>query len=171
MKKKTASILSALTALSMMSAAVSAVSEKYLNLPEDIDTSFKSYMDYRTITDRGSDQYRLQQEAFTDSDGIRRVNDDVCIAVGTAYAERCGIRFEITLDSGESFTAVAGDIKADRDTDSTNRYRPMSGGMGDMVEFIVETDKLDPYVRKTGSIGTYEKYSGNICSIRVLSDA
>ena len=155
----------ALTALN-----VSASGGGYLEVPEGIDTSFKSYMDYRTITVRSSDQYRLQQKAYTDDDGIRRIDDDVCVAVGTAYADRCGIRLEITLDSGESFTAVVGDIKADRDTDPSNRYHPLQSGCGDMVEFIVETDKLDSKVRRMGSIGTYSKYSGNIVSLRVIEE-
>ena len=142
----------------------------YLSLPENIDTSFKSYMDYRAITNTRSDQYKLQQEAYTDSDGIRCIGDDVCVAVGTAYAEKCGIRLEITLDSGNSFTAVVGDIKADRDTDKSNRYRPLGNGRGDMIEFIVETSKLDKTVRRMGSIGTYEKYSGNVTAIKVLDE-
>lgn len=138
--------------------------EKTLPLP-DVDTDFKTYMDYRTITDKASLQYELQQQAYTDSLGIRRIGNDVCVALGTGYAEGCGERFEITLDSGNTFTAVVGDIKADCHTDSTNRYVELWEGSGDMVEFIVETEKLDKSVRLMGSIGEYEKYSGNVISI------
>lgn len=86
--------------------------EESLPLP-GVDTAFKTYMDYRAITDKESVQYDLQQLAYTDSQGIRRIDGDVCVALGTGYADKCGERFEITLDSGNSFTAIVGDIKSD----------------------------------------------------------
>lgn len=138
--------------------------EESLPVP-DIATDFKTYMDYRAITDTDSVQYALQQEAYTDSLGIRRIDGDVCVALGTAYAEGCGERFEITLDSGNTFTAIVGDIKADCHTDPSNRYVELWEGHGDMVEFIVETEKLDDTVRIMGSVGEYEKYSGSVTSI------
>lgn len=160
--KKTAVFFAALILAN--SAAFAVKAEEGLPLP-DIDTSFKTYMDYRAITDTSSPQYELQQEAYTDSDGIRRVGDDVCIAVGSAYADNIGDRLEITLESGSTFTAVVGDFKADRDTDSKHMYYPVCEGMGDVTEFIADTSKLDRQVRISGSIGSVEKYSGCITSI------
>lgn len=138
--------------------------EKSLPLP-DVNTEFKTYMDYRTITDTSSVQYVMQKQAITDSQGIRRINGDVCVALGTGYAESCGERFEITLDSGNTFTAVVGDIKADKHTDPTNRYVELWEGHGDMVEFIVDTNELDKHIKIMGSIGEYEEYSGSVVSI------
>ncbi|MBQ7782671.1 MAG: hypothetical protein IJ368_01745 [Oscillospiraceae bacterium] len=135
-----------------------------LPLPE-VNTDFKTYMDYRKITDTASLQYDLQQEAYTDSMGIRRINSDVCIALGTGYAQSCGERFEITLDSGNTFTAIVGDIKADIHTDPTNRYVELWDDHGDMIEFIVDTPKLDKQIRIMGSIGEYDIYSGSVTSI------
>lgn len=143
--------------------------EESLPLP-DVATDFKTYMDYRTITDTSSVQYDMQQEAYTDRQGIRRINGDVCVALGTGYTDGCGERFKITLDSGSSFTAVVGDIKADSHTDATNRYVELWEGHGDLVEFIVDTKKLDKRIRRMGSIGEYEKYSGNVTSIVKLDD-
>lgn len=160
--KKTAGLFLAL--LMTNGTAFSVRAAEALPLP-DIDTSFKTYMDYRAITDTSSAQYELQQEAYTDSDGIRRVGDDVCIAVGSAYADNIGDRLEITLESGSTFTAVVGDFKADRDTDSMHMYYPVCEGMGDVTEFIADTSKLDRQVRVSGSIGSIEKYSGCISSI------
>ena len=39
-----------------------------------------------------------------------------------------------------------------------------------MVEFIVETEKLDKTVRIMGSVGEYDKYSGSVTSIVPLDD-
>ena len=144
MKKMTAAVLSAALLAAVGSNACAY--DKSLPLP-DVNTEFKTYMDYRTITDTSSAQYDLQQHAYTDSQGIRRVDGDVCVALGTAYADSCGERFEITLDSGNSFTAVVGDIKADCHTDPSNRYVELWEGHGDMVEFIVETEELDDDIR------------------------
>lgn len=139
-------------------------SKESLPLP-DVNTEFKTYMDYRRITDKSSVQYALQQKAYTDSLGIRRIGRDVCVALGTAYSDVPGERFEITLDSGNSFTCVTGDIKADADTDDTNSYVELEDGYGDIVEFIVDTEKLDTSVKLMGSIGEYDKYSGKVTSI------
>ncbi len=163
----TAGILSA-GMLSVFSSDICA-GDKSLPLP-DVNTQFKTYMDYRAITDKSSIQYELQQQAYTDSQGIRRIGSDVCVALGTAYAQSCGQRFEITLDSGNSFTAVVGDIKADRHTDDSNRYVELWDGHGDMVEFIVDTDELDSHIRIMGSVGEYEKYSGCVTAIVPLDD-
>ena len=173
MKKTISVILSAVifesAACACVSAACTPANEETLPVP-DVETDFKTYMDYRRITDTDSVQYALQQEAYTDSQGIRRIGDDVCIALGTAYTGGCGERFEITLDSGNTFTAIVGDIKADSDTDPTNRYVELWEGHGDMVEFIVETEKLDKMVRIMGSIGEYEKYSGSVTAIVPLDE-
>ena len=167
MKKMTAAVLSAALLAAVGSNACAY--DKSLPLP-DVNTEFKTYMDYRTITDTSSAQYDLQQHAYTDSQGIRRVDGDVCVALGTAYADSCGERFEITLDSGNSFTAVVGDIKADCHTDPSNRYVELWEGHGDMVEFIVETEELDDDIRLMGSIGDYDDYSGSVVSIVRLEE-
>lgn len=158
-----------MAALLSSAAYVNAGAEDSLPLP-DVNTEFKTYMDYRKITDTASVQYDLQQKAYTDSLGIRRIGKDVCVALGTAYAAAPGERFQITLETGNTFTAVAGDIKADIHTDESNSYVELWNGYGDIIEFIVDTDKLDSGVKRMGSIGEYEKYSGNVTSIKKLTD-
>ena len=164
-------ILSAVSAVLFLfvSGTCACASEESLPVP-NVNTDFKTYMDYRAISDTDSVQYEMQQQAYTDSQGIRRIDGDVCVALGTAYAESCGERFEITLDTGNSFTAVVGDIKADCHTDPTNRYVELWEGCGDMVEFIVDTPKLDDHIRIMGSIGEYDDYSGSVVSIVRLEE-
>ena len=129
------------------------------------DTAFKSYMSYRAITNTRSAQYQLQQKCWTDDEGLRRLNDDYVIALGTYYAEYIGERFKITLDTGESFTAVIGDFKADRHTDSKHQYYDSGNGRKNIVEFVVDTRELNRKARRMGDISYISGFEGNIRSI------
>jgi len=129
------------------------------------DTAFKSYMSYRAITNTRSAQYVLQQKCWTDDEGLRRLNDDYVIALGTYYAEYIGERFRITLDTGESFTAVIGDFKADRHTDSKHQYYDSGNGKKNVVEFVVDTRELNRKARRMGDISYISGFEGNIKSI------
>lgn len=135
---------------------------------EGFDSSFKAYMDYRCITDTGSMQYELQQEAYTDERGFRRIGNDYCVALGTGITNGCSERFLITLDSGYCFSAIVSDVKADIHTDSTNQYAPRGDYAGNVVEFIIDTDYADDYMLNCGSAGCYEDLSGNIVSIEKI---
>lgn len=132
---------------------------------EGFDSSFKAYMDYRCITVVGSAQYEMQQQAYTDSRGFRRIGDDYCVALGTGITYGCGERFQIYLDSGYSFSAVVSDVKSDAHTDSTNCYVPRGGNSGNVVEFIIDTDFAEGAMLSSGSAGYYEDLSGNITAI------
>ena len=130
-----------------------------------LDTSFKAYMDYRCITDTSSVQYELQQQAYTDGRGFRRIGDDYCVALGTGITNGCGERFMITLDSGSSFTVIVSDIKSDCHTDSTCCYVPRYDGSGNVVEFIIDTDMADGGMLSSGNAGYYDDLAGSIASI------
>ena len=132
---------------------------------EGFDSSFKAYMDYRCITDVGSVQYSMQQQAYTDARGFRKIGDDYCVALGSGFTNGCGERFLIGLDSGYSFTAIVADVKADCHTDSTNCYAPRGWNSGNVVEFIIDTDNADGNMLSSGSAGCFEDLSGNIISI------
>ncbi|WP_295215298.1 hypothetical protein [Ruminococcus sp.] len=129
------------------------------------ETWFKAYMDYRTITDISSAQYELQQSAWTDEHGLRRIGDDYLVAMGTGWLEEgCGERFLVTLEGGETFTVVVGDIKADCDTDPTRRYRNCGGG-ANVLEFIVDTWCMTSEAKNAGTVSVYAELEGNIAEI------
>jgi hypothetical protein len=141
----------------------------------DNDTDFKTYMSWRAITNTRSAQYKLQQEAWTDENGLRKVGDDYCIAVGTFYSRTVGERFKITLSSGTEFTAIVGDIKADRCTDSKNMYTPVYNERGkiisaNVIEFIVDTSSLPREVRRAGTVGALDGFAGNIKTIEKIKE-
>lgn len=137
--------------------------------PPEEQTSFKAYMGYKTITDKNSPQYKMQQQAWTDENGLRRYGEEgyYMVAMGTYYAPKCGRVFRITLESGEQFTCIIGDIKSNVHTDATHRHRD-----GNVIEFIVDTSKLSKTVKKTGDISSVsEQFEGKIKVMELLSDA
>ena len=136
----------------------------------DYDTSFKTYMDYRTITDKSSAQYMLQREAYTDDMGLRKYGDHYIVAMGTYYSDNVGDTFKITLDNDKSFNVIIGDIKANCHTDSQNMYSPVYDNNGNLIsanviEFIVDANKLDRSVTKLGTVSAYDNFKGNIVKI------
>ena len=141
----------------------------FMNIP-NYDTSFKTYMDYRCITDKTSAQYMLQIDAYTDDMGLRKYGNYYIVAMGTYYSDNIGDTFKITLDNDTSFNVIIGDIKADCHTDSNNMYSPVYNQNGNFVsanviEFIVDTKKLDRSVKRLGTVSAYDDFKGNIVKI------
>lgn len=120
-----------------------------LELPAEATGEFKTYMDYRKITDKTSKQWNLQQLATTNEKGFRVFNGRYLVAVGSYYANEVGKELKITLDNGFVFYAMVEDIKMDIHTDANNQYIPINGNI---IEFIVDIDKLDPKTKKLGDI-------------------
>lgn len=120
-----------------------------LELPTEATGEFKTYMDYRKITNKSSKQWALQQLAETDENGFRVFNGKYLVAVGTYYSKDVGKEMRITLEDGKEINVMIGDIKQDIHTDKNNQYVPANGNI---VEFIVDTDKLDPLTKKLGDV-------------------
>jgi hypothetical protein len=132
-----------------------------LELPEEADGKFKTYMDYRKITDKTSKQWKLQEQAWTEERGFRKIGEHFLVAVGTFYADEVGKELLIEFEDGQKIKAIVGDIKQDKHTDSTNRYVPVNGNI---VEFIVDVEKLDPEVIRRGDVSLLG-LNGKITSI------
>lgn len=150
------------------------VNDNYLDVPE-CDTSFKTYMDYRCITDETSIQWKIQQNAWTDSDGFRRINNDYIVAVGTYYSSKCGERFRIVFDDDDEITVTVGDLKQNRHTDKTNRYTAVYNEYGEFVsanvlEFIVDTKKLSKRSKLLGSVNNHDYLNGNVKIIERIEE-
>ena len=136
-----------------------------LEIPQGDCSSFL-YMDYRAITDTSSKQWELQQMAWTDSDGFRRIGDDYCVALGTYYGQ-VGDRFRITTDKGNSYTVIEADAKGYDAVfyDGVHSWYHYAGNGCNVVEFIVQTEYLPNAVTVSGSCGAVDYLSGNIVSI------
>ena len=129
---------------------------------DGLDTSFKSYMSYKAITNTNSIQYELQQDAWTDKNGLRRYGSDFMIAVGTPYAN-VGDRVLVTLDTEKYFYAIVGDSKGDV------WYHDCGKGAC-VVEFIVDTPEMGKIPKLMGDCSYIDGFEGEVVSITVLSD-
>lgn len=123
---------------------------------------FKSYMPYTAITNKSSIQYKLQQQAITDADGIRCIDSNPMVAVGTGWGVHVGDTVLIKCENGNSFKAIIGDIKANAHTDSDNKTTLSNGCR---CEFIVDMRRLNITVKSRGNVAVLAKYSGYITDI------
>lgn len=140
--------------------------EKYITyIVPNVDTSFMAYMDYRCITDETTIQWKMQQQAYTDENGFRKIGDDYCIALGSYYTNyQCGLRFRITLDNGYSFTGIIADLKDDKHTDKETHTHIKKNG--NVVEFIIDDKVMPNKALKLGNLGWYyENLNGQIKKI------
>lgn len=135
-------------------------------LPKDANGEFKTYMDYRKITNKSSKQWALQQLAETDENGFRVFNGKYLVAVGTFYSKEVGKELRITLEDGKEINVMIGDIKQDIHTDKNNQYMTDNGNI---VEFIVDVDKLDPLTKKLGNVSN-SGLEGSIAMIEEVID-
>lgn len=129
----------------------------------------KSYMDYRTITAKDTPQWKLQhQKAYTSSDGIRKVGQRFCIAVGSAYTKNIGQRIDIILNNGKMLKCILSDQKKNCDTNSDHTI----GADGGAVEFLVDTGAMSSKMKKMGDVG-FSKHitTSNVKEIRVYKYA
>lgn len=132
-----------------------------------INTSFKAYMDYRTLSNKTSSQYSLQKKAYTDKEGFRRIGQDYCIALGTYYSRTCGERFLITTESGEQFVGIIADIKDNKHTNYTKQYVAINNGNANVIEFIINERKMNKKTLNAGDISDI-RFKGNITKIQKI---
>lgn len=137
-------------------------SKASMHVPSEI-SNFKSYMDYRTIT-HGA-QLELQKQAYTDANGCRKIGNYFCIALGSYYGSEIGAKYRIHLSDGTSFLGILADQKADKDTNATNQYTIYNR---DIIEFIVDTNRLPSAVQLSGSLSSLEKFEGKVVGIDKL---
>lgn len=122
--------------------------ESKTSLNVSVSGEIKRYEDYRKLSDKSSNQYKMQQMAYTDDLGFRRINIEgldkpaYMAAFGSYYTnyDSKGVVFEITLENGNSFYCVAGDMKSDKDTDATRQYTNCTKENADIIEFIMDTE-------------------------------
>lgn len=137
--------------------------------------TWKPYARYTAITAKGSVEYRLREMEQTDSNGLRTVTDPngvkrYAIALPPQWAGgrdvdigRC---IDIKMTNGSVLHCVLADVKKHEHTQNKQgRY----GSNGELIEFIVDMNKLPDKARKCGDISYVSKeFEGGIISVTVL---
>ena len=172
MKKfnKIIALIALIAGLSSTSASAMNVNYTSLGVP-NVNSSFKTYMDYRAVTNRASAQYKfINKWGWSDYEGFMRCNAETdlgitdhyyLIALGSYYGTRIGTKYRITTNTGRVFYGVLADLKANGDTNSTHQYADNR----DVVEFLVDTRKLNRKVKQMGSANVYMPLNGSIAKI------
>lgn len=149
---------------------------KYIPLDvPNINSSFKAWMDYRAVTNVQSSQYKyINTWGWVDSQGFMRangerdlgINDDYyLIALGSYYGTIIGTKYKITTNTGNIFYGVLADCKANIHTNHTNQYNSWNGNV---VEFLVDKNKLNQDVKRMGSANVYMPLNGSISKIEKI---
>ena len=125
-------------------------------------SDFKSWMPYTAITDKNSLQYKIICQATPDENGIMKISNFYCAALGSAYG-KVGDKFKITTDTGNIFYIIKADQKSDQHTIGDNK----TSLDGSKVEFIVDKNNLNKEVKKTGNVSIINQFSGKIKNIEV----
>lgn len=117
-------------------------------------SSFKSWMDYRAITSKSSNQYKLQLKATTDPHyGFRKIGDYIMVAMGPQYGP-VGTKYIIQFKDGKVIQAIIGDIK----------HTGCQSADSSMLEFIVDTRVLPQNFKISGNFNSL--FAGPITVIR-----
>lgn len=130
--------------------------------PKQVESghTFKPYTSYTAYNLKSSQQYKLQKAAWTEKrTGIRIVTDPngvdrYCVALGTAWAggqpKHIGRCIDVYMENGAVLHCVLADVKRQEDTkDNANRYGRINN---DILEFIVDTNKVPKIVITTGNV-------------------
>lgn len=137
-----------------------------INIPlHGNESSFKSYMDYRCITNTNSLQYKLIYggDIVICSDGLLRSYDYVGVALGSRFGN-IGDRYIITLEDGSTFKAIKLDEKANRDTVDGCHH----SSDGSCIEFVIDTDKASQYYPEAILMGDFnyiDMFNGKVTKI------
>jgi len=122
-------------------------------------------MDYRTITDTSSPQYKIEHtDAYTGNYGIRMVDGRYLCAVGSAYSHDVGRYVDLILEDGTIIPCILGDQKDDGDTDPSNMYTEHDGSV---AEFVVDLDEVPSKVKKSGNFCSIPQWKSSIKEIRI----
>lgn len=106
-------------------------------------------MDYRTVTDSTSMQYRLLQSASPDANGLMKIGEYYCVALGS-YFGAVGTKYTAVIE-GKEYKLIKCDEKQAK---HTLNGEGQTGTDGHLIECIVKTESLPAGVRASGNCNT-----------------
>ena len=142
---------------------------KYRTYQSPSSNTFKSYEDANCITDSTKlAQGRLKKKYHLDKSGVWMVGNRYCIAVGSYYTKKIGVKIDLVLShNGRKHTLKCITADSKDDSDTVNNHRVHKDGS--IVEFVVKTSALPRKARYTYSDVSYagKQFRGKIVEIRV----
>lgn len=142
-----------------------------IELPTDELLHNKTYMDYRSITNRDTAQWKyIYSDTISVDDKGFLVTEDgyIGVALGT-YFGPVGTKYIFTLDTGIELKVVKVEVKSDKHTCEHN-YK---AGSNDVIEFVIDTKAQ--YMQNNiwgnglifqGNFNNCEDFKGNIIRIQ-----
>ena len=132
----------------------------YLSVVEGFTKTEDRAIDTKYVAGVLSD---LIAKAATDENGLRKIDDYYCVAMGTHYG-KVGDKLYIETDEGACWKVILADIKSDKHTDSTNSYTLSNGCM---MEFIVDTRQMPGPIKRSGTVNGLG-FQGNITVVKKI---
>lgn len=132
-------------------------------------TNTLRFMDYRTITDKTSQQYKLQEVCETNYDtGIRAYyipeteTDYYCVALGSAYGQDIGDTWEVTLQNGQRFNIILAECKDDGKVERFGDPDINHDGYfcTNVIEFVSDKDYMPSSVISAGTYTKLRRFGG-----------
>lgn len=127
--------------------------------------SFKSYTNYKLLNSN-SPQGRLQTLAYSDENGLRKVGEYYCVALGSYYGTTIGDCYVVTLSNGQQFKMTLCDSKANIHTDKNNQYTLANGCI---TEFYVDYSCFNSRAKSAGSISVLPGFDGSVVKIEKIN--
>lgn len=130
-------------------------------LPQALTNTIRA-MDYRTITDTASQQYRLQSLCYANDIGIRKIDKYYCVALGSAYGRDLGDTWHVTLECGTEFDIIYSEFKDDGSTDFFGHEDTNYDGQSciNVLEFIVDSNQTPENVMLAGTFTRLDNFGG-----------
>lgn len=147
------------------------ITKNLLPLCDDVWRDFKSYMGYKAITSKSSQQYKfISQYMDTKSkDGLLHLKSDtrfIGVALGS-YFGKVGSKLKFTLENGVVFYAV----KVEEKSDAHTINGCVTKHDGSIVEFVVNRNFYSyyPNAASRGSLHVIPEFKGMITEIEKLN--
>lgn len=126
---------------------------------------FKTWMDYRTITNRRSKQYQTQRQSVNSPNGFRKYQGRYCVALGSHFGFKIGDKFNLVLKNGTVIPCVMADLKSDQHTDSSHIFTRHSNCMS---EFIVDSRALNANVKRMGDCSAIDGWDSPVVKVLAI---
>ena len=124
---------------------------------------------YKNAFAVNSEQAMLQEDCFTDDNGIRYITINgkkcLCAALATAYSAEIGTVFAVTLHCGEKMYVICADFKNPLSEAGEPVYgTPCTNYDGEdalgLIEFVVDWTKLPRVVKDAGTFTILPNFGG-----------